>query len=651
MKETAVRRDHRPWAVAAAVLTAAVLGTATIVAPTGPGEVRAFASGVPVGAVSITDEPYNAVGDGVADDTAAFQAAAASGATVFVPPGTYRVNQQVDVSSNTELTGVASARVILAPSAKFFGDGVSSVVLRGFTITREEPKGTYAVQFAHSNGITIDSMRFIGTQAERENVWFGGTPDSEGGNTGSFDIRITDNVFLDYGTQLAATAYFGTAISVKETRGFVVANNQARYSEPLFSPSSTTVSFQGSAIEIVNSLDGAVTGNEVEFAGQGIDIGGDSGHGSRSVTVTGNSITDSYIAGIKLVNGASFSTVSGNTVVRSGLVGIWVVPGNTAAEDQSVVQGNVITGNQVRDSGSGPGLGAWGENPVGIAIERATSEGSRPINNSITSNVVTDAGGQMRVGVTDRGVTHRGYEEHCTGENVCLLSTQNLFAMNLVSGGVESPFDFQSPTNWTDGNVAQTAAPAAEPGTVAAPSLTVGDADITVSWTAPSSGATATGYDVRLYGEDGEVASAQVAGDVLSTSFARPGTGEFTAAVTVRAGDATGAESEHSATAVLDSGPAVPMQLVVGMFCTDGSATVTANVRNRADDEISVVVTAVDTTSDPTAIPVKGRASIDLVPGASTVPAGTVVVTGTRVTDGVTYSSVIERDHRAKTCR
>lgn len=49
---------------------------------------------------------YGAVGDGVADDTAAIQAALNSSASrVYIPEGTYRVTSQIDIPTNTNLQG------------------------------------------------------------------------------------------------------------------------------------------------------------------------------------------------------------------------------------------------------------------------------------------------------------------------------------------------------------------------------------------------------------------------------------------------------------------------------------------------------------------------------------------------------------------
>lgn len=60
--------------------------------------VFAFTSGANV-------KTYGAVGDGVANDTAAFQAALAASTSVYVPPGTYKITSTLAVPNNTSLIG------------------------------------------------------------------------------------------------------------------------------------------------------------------------------------------------------------------------------------------------------------------------------------------------------------------------------------------------------------------------------------------------------------------------------------------------------------------------------------------------------------------------------------------------------------------
>ena len=60
---------------------------------------------------------YGAVGDGVADDTAAFTAALAASTAVYVPPGTYKITSTLTVPNNTSLIGAGRGTTRLQ---KFF---------------------------------------------------------------------------------------------------------------------------------------------------------------------------------------------------------------------------------------------------------------------------------------------------------------------------------------------------------------------------------------------------------------------------------------------------------------------------------------------------------------------------------------------------
>lgn len=151
-----------------------------------------------------TVKGYGAVGDGAADDAAAFQAAinaTPAGATVRVPPGTYRLNSQVTVVSDVCLELDYGAEIVhgadvdlfrMKPRAQFVGgkidvssEGLATWAARVFefdgsdtapgfrgvepTIVRTEVKGRRGVgtgTVCHLHAAGVGAAHVYGVQAD-----------------------------------------------------------------------------------------------------------------------------------------------------------------------------------------------------------------------------------------------------------------------------------------------------------------------------------------------------------------------------------------------------------------------------------------------------------------------------------------------------
>ena len=124
---------------------------------------------------------YGAVGDGVADDAAAFNAALAGGNhEVFVPAGRYRLTAHVRVYANTTVTMDPDAVILndnqsdnetfingLYGSPGFASgySGPGNICFRGGTIDlgmrRDAGYTTEALAFSHAEHIRVEGVRFI----------------------------------------------------------------------------------------------------------------------------------------------------------------------------------------------------------------------------------------------------------------------------------------------------------------------------------------------------------------------------------------------------------------------------------------------------------------------------------------------------------
>lgn len=94
-----------------------------------------------LGSVATSVRQHGAIGDGVADDRAAIQAAiqaaAAVGGAVFLPPGDYMVSESLSIPDGSRVAAASGARIITPASPTFRVidvDGATDVVLDGIAV-------------------------------------------------------------------------------------------------------------------------------------------------------------------------------------------------------------------------------------------------------------------------------------------------------------------------------------------------------------------------------------------------------------------------------------------------------------------------------------------------------------------------------------
>lgn len=365
---------------------------------------------------------YGAVGDGVTNDTASFAAALAANAAVYVPAGTYIV-QNLAIPSNKTLFGSGKETILRLPSASIFRvivtTSASDITVRDLTL---DARGTgtsialfttcarvnllniwatgsasHGLEFDNCGGCTLDGAEVYST---------GGASSSAAvylkNPTGNGSYNAINNVYFrsingrgiqnlgNNFTQISnirADMTNGESILVQDSASVIMQGITHTGAEPAAAALSDGIAIEGNCLYCV--LDDFLVASS---AGHAVSLGNRAG-----------------------ANGASYCTVSNGVIVNTDECGVSITDQGQANPPTGNVVSNVVVQN------------------AGKQIASAAFNVSGASNNQFVNCTAVDSQGTP--------TTTYGFQENNTGANT---ATSNSFSGRLIGVFTVEDYDLSS---------------------------------------------------------------------------------------------------------------------------------------------------------------------------------------------------------------
>nr|WP_239565984.1 right-handed parallel beta-helix repeat-containing protein [Paenibacillus sacheonensis] len=318
--------------------------------------------------INVVSKEFGAVGDGKKDDSKAIQKAMdkakkLGGGIVFFPRGTYRTTLNINLYSNTSISG-KDAAVIKDDSKKDYsvfviGTNQHDVVIEGLAITNKRKVSGIGIDFSTgASNVWIQGNKFSGQSNQSINmnalrikhvqisdnqfnkVSYGILTNKQAKDL--TDVRVLNNQFIDIYSDGIELNHPGTVNEAGEN--FVISGNFISVPKGV-----GTSKGAGFGIGIAGASNITIIGNIIDKARyEAIHIEDEANH----ILITGNIINSvqndpdvGLNSGIYIIDG-DFITISNNTVKQADDYGIHLEYATDKQASNVIITGNTLTGNK-----------------------------------------------------------------------------------------------------------------------------------------------------------------------------------------------------------------------------------------------------------------------------------------------------------------